>query len=142
MSGEFTPVAALAGGLMIGLAAALLWLGNGRTAGVSGIVGGVVRPLRGDVAWRVAFVGGLVLAGVVAVLARMDAIAPSPRPLGVLALAGLLVGAGTRIGGGCTSGHGVCGIGRGSRRSLVATLVFVLSGMLTVTLARLWGAFP
>lgn len=139
MSTEFTPVSALGGGLMIGAAAALLWFGNGRTAGVSGIVGGLVRPLRGDVAWRAAFVAGLVLAGAVGLLVRPALIAPSPRPLGVLALAGLLVGAGTRVGGGCTSGHGVCGIGRGSRRSLVATLVFVAAGALTVTLVRVWG---
>ncbi len=139
MSTEFTPLAALAGGLMIGLAAALLLLGNGRTAGVSGIVGGLVRPLRGDVAWRVAFVAGLVLAGAAAFVLRPELIAPSPRPLGALALAGLLVGVGTRVGGGCTSGHGVCGIGRGSRRSLVATAVFVAAGVLTVTLLRVGG---
>ncbi|HTQ05513.1 MAG TPA: YeeE/YedE family protein [Polyangiaceae bacterium] len=139
MATEFTPLPALAGGLLIGVAAALLLHGNGRTAGVSGIVGGLVRPLRGDGAWRVAFVAGLVLAGAVGLLFRPALIAPSPRPFGVLALAGLLVGVGTRVGGGCTSGHGVCGIGRGSRRSLAATLVFVATGMLTVTLVRLWG---
>jgi uncharacterized membrane protein YedE/YeeE len=139
MSTEFTPAAALAGGVLIGLAASLLWLGNGRTAGVSGILGGLVRPVRGDVVWRFAFVGGLVLAGALALVVKSELVAPSPRPLGVLALAGLLVGAGTRAGGGCTSGHGVCGLGRGSRRSLVATVVFVLAGALTVTLVRLWG---
>jgi len=139
MPTEFTPLPALAGGLLIGLAAALLWLGNGRTAGVSGIVGGIVRPTRADLAWRSAFVVGLVLAGAVALLARPELIAPSPRPLAVLACAGLLVGVGTRVGGGCTSGHGVCGLGRGSRRSLFATLTFVAAGMLTVTVVRLWG---
>lgn len=141
MSTEFTPIAALAGGVLIGLAASLLWLGNGRTAGVSGIVGGLMRPVRGDVAWRVAFVGGLALAGALALFLRRELVAPSPRPVVVLALAGLLVGAGTRLGGGCTSGHGVCGIGRGSRRSVVATFTFVVTGMLTVTAVRLWGGF-
>jgi uncharacterized membrane protein YedE/YeeE len=139
MSTEFTPLPALAGGLLIGLAASLLWFGNGRTAGVSGILGGIVRPVRGDAGWRCAFVGGLLLAGAIALFERPELIAPSPRPLSVLALAGLLVGAGTRAGGGCTSGHGVCGLGRGSRRSVVATLTFVAAGMLTVTVGRLWG---
>ena len=137
MQSAFTP---LVGGVMIGLAALCLWFGNGRTAGVSGIVGGIVRPQRGDVAWRFAFVAGLVLAGIGGYALRAGSITPSPRPLGVLALAGLCVGAGTRIGSGCTSGHGVCGIARGSRRSLVATCAFVATGMLTVTLLRLWGA--
>jgi uncharacterized membrane protein YedE/YeeE len=136
MQSALTP---LWGGVLIGLAALTLWLGNGRTAGVSGIVGGIVRPQRGDVAWRVAFVAGLVLAGVCGHVLRPGSLSPSPRPLALLACAGLFVGAGTRIGSGCTSGHGVCGIGRGSRRSLVATLVFVATGVLAVTLLRLWG---
>jgi uncharacterized membrane protein YedE/YeeE len=139
MQTTFTP---LLGGVLIGLAALWLYVGSGRTAGVSGIVGGIVRPARGDVLWRVAFVAGLVLAGVAGYAARPHSISPSPRPLALLALAGLLVGAGTRIGRGCTSGHGVCGIGRGSRRSLAATLTFMATGMLTVTLLRLWGAAP
>jgi uncharacterized protein len=139
MSTQFTPLAGLAGGVLIGLAAALLWIGNGRTAGVSGIVGGLVRPVRGDVNWRVAFSAGLVVAGAIALAIKPDLCAPSPRPLGLLALAGLLVGAGTRVGGGCTSGHGVCGVGRGSRRSIAAVVMFVATGMLTVTLLRVWG---
>lgn len=130
------------GGVVIGLAALALWFGNGRTAGVSGIVGGIVRPLRGDVAWRFAFVGGLVLAGALAHALRPSSIGASPRPLALLAFSGLLVGAGSRLGSGCTSGHGVCGIGRGSRRSLAATLTFMTTGVLTVTLLRLWGVTP
>jgi uncharacterized membrane protein YedE/YeeE len=132
----------LLGGALIGVAALVLLFGNGRTAGVSGIVGGIVRPVRGDVSWRVAFVVGLVLAGVLGHALRPESVTVSPRPLALLALAGLLVGAGTRIGSGCTSGHGVCGIARGSRRSLAATLTFVATGMATVTLLRLWRGTP
>jgi uncharacterized membrane protein YedE/YeeE len=127
------------GGVLIGLAALVLWFGNGRTAGVSGIVGGVVRPVRGDVSWRIAFLMGLLLAGFAGYALKHDSIAASPRPLPFLAVVGLLVGIGTRIGGGCTSGHGVCGVARGSRRSFAATAAFVAMGMLTVTLLRLWG---
>jgi uncharacterized membrane protein YedE/YeeE len=132
----FTP---LAGGVLIGAAALVLWFGNGRTAGVSGIVGGIVRPRHGDVGWRLAFVAGLVLAGFVGSAVAQESIAPSPRPLAWLAFAGLLVGVGTRLCAGCTSGHGVCGVARGSRRSFAATATFVATGMLTVTLLRLWG---
>jgi uncharacterized membrane protein YedE/YeeE len=133
----FTP---FVGGVLIGLAALLLWFGNGRTAGVSGIVGGIVRPLRGDTSWRVAFVVGLLAAGFAGHALKQESIAASPRSLPLLALAGLLVGFGTRLGSGCTSGHGVCGVARGSRRSLAATATFVATGMLTVTLLRVWGA--
>lgn len=136
MLATYTPVV---GGVLIGAAALALWFGNGRTAGVSGIVGGLVRPRQGDVSWRIAFVAGLVLSGFVGFALKQDSIAPSPRSLAALAFAGLLVGVGTRLGGGCTSGHGVCGVARGSRRSFAATLTFVATGMLTVTLMRLWG---
>ena len=132
----FTP---LVGGVLIGAAALVLWFGNGRTAGVSGIVGGIVRPRHGDGGWRIAFVAGLVLAGFVGSALAQESIAPSPRPLAWLAFAGLLVGVGTRLAAGCTSGHGVCGVARGSRRSFAATATFVATGMLTVTLLRLWG---
>jgi uncharacterized membrane protein YedE/YeeE len=137
MLATYTPVA---GGVLIGIAALALWFGNGRTAGVSGIVAGIVRPRQGDVSWRIAFVAGLVLAGCIGYALKQESIAPSPRPLELLAFAGLLVGVGTRVGGGCTSGHGVCGVARGSRRSLAATATFVATGMLTVTLLRLWGS--
>ena len=132
----FTPWTALAGGLLIGLAAALFLLLNGRVAGISGIVGGLLRPVRGDIGWRVAFVTGLIgaplLYGLVAAL-------PAPRidaGLGTLAVAGLLVGVGTRYGGGCTSGHGVCGLSRLSPRSLAATLAFMGAGFATVFVLR------
>ena len=132
----FTPGAALAGGVCIGLAASVLVLFNGRIAGISGIVGGLLRPARGEVAWRAAFVAGLLAApcayGLFTVLpgVRIDA------PAAVLVVAGLLVGAGTRYGAGCTSGHGVCGLSRLSARSLVATLVFMAAGFATLFAVR------
>ena len=136
----FTPWSALAGGVLIGIAAAMFVLLNGRIAGVSGVVGGLVggllRPVRGDVAWRAAFVIGLIAAPLVYLLA-----APPPElridaQYSALVLAGLLVGVGTRYGSGCTSGHGVCGISRLSLRSLVATLVFMGAGFVTVYVTR------
>ena len=133
---HFTPWTALAGGVLIGIAAAMFVLLNGRIAGISGVLGGLLRPVKGDVAWRAAFVLGLFGApaacGLFAVLpaARIDA------GYGALALAGLLVGVGTRYGGGCTSGHGVCGIARLSRRSMVATLVFMGAGFATTFVLR------
>lgn len=132
----FTPLSALVGGLMIGLAAALLVLLNGRIAGISGILGGLLRPLRGETAWRIAFLAGLVLAPLAwastsALPAiRIDAGYPT------LIAAGLLVGIGTRYAAGCTSGHGVCGLSRLSPRSLIATLSFMASGFATVFLVR------
>ena len=133
---DFTPVTALGGGLLIGLAAALFVLLIGRVAGISGIVGGLLRPVRGDIGWRIAFVAGLVGAPLVYALA---ATLPAPRidaGTGALALAGLLVGVGTRYGAGCTSGHGVCGLSRLSPRSLVATLSFMAAGFVTVFVVR------
>jgi uncharacterized membrane protein YedE/YeeE len=132
----FTPWAAAAGGLLVGLAAAMLLLLNGRIAGISGIVAGLVRPWRGDVAWRAAFVLGLLLAPAVHAL-----VSPWPEPridagYGMLIAGGLLVGIGTRYGSGCTSGHGVCGISRLSLRSIVATLAFMLAGFATVFVVR------
>ena len=132
----FTPLAALAGGALIGLGAALLVLLNGRIAGISGVLGGLLRPARGDVAWRAAFVGGLVGAPLAYAL---QAAAPAPRidaGWGLLVLAGLAVGLGTRYGSGCTSGHGVCGLSRLSPRSLAATLAFMGAGFATVGVLR------
>ncbi|TAK86763.1 MAG: YeeE/YedE family protein [Aquabacterium sp.] len=132
----FTPLASLAGGLLIGLAAAMLVLLNGRIAGISGILGGLLGPMKGDVLWRLAFVLGLVASPIL--YARF---APVPVPridagwVG-LVLAGVLVGVGTRYGGGCTSGHGVCGLSRLSPRSLVATAAFMAAGFVTVFLIR------
>lgn len=132
----FTPLASLAGGALIGLAAALLVLFNGRIAGISGVLGGLLRPVRGDLGWRVAFVLGLVASPVAyAVFAAV----PVPRidaGWAALLLAGLLVGVGTRYGAGCTSGHGVCGLSRLSLRSLVATLTFMGAGFVTVFVMR------
>lgn len=118
-------IAGLAGGALIGVAAMALWWGLGRIAGVSGIVGGVLQPAPGDVAWRVAFVLGLV-AGAWALRAFGTGAQPSAfAPIGLMLVAGALVGAGTRMGNGCTSGHGVCGLGRLSRRSVVAVALFM-----------------
>jgi uncharacterized membrane protein YedE/YeeE len=132
----FTPWTSLAGGALIGLAAALFVLANGRVAGVSGVLGGLLTPRRGDIGWRLAFVLGLVGAPLVYTLA---AALPAPRiDAGSTALiaAGLLVGVGTRVGSGCTSGHGVCGMSRLSPRSLVATLLFMGAGFATVFVLR------
>jgi uncharacterized membrane protein YedE/YeeE len=132
----FTPWSALAGGVLIGIAAAMFVLLNGRIAGISGIVGGLLAPTRGDLAWRVAFVLGLVGAPLVYL-----GFAAVPRPhidasYAMLAVAGLLVGIGTRYGSGCTSGHGVCGVARLSPRSLAATAVFMGAGFATVFVLR------
>ncbi|HEY3494236.1 MAG TPA: YeeE/YedE thiosulfate transporter family protein [Polyangiaceae bacterium] len=142
MSSDFTPWSSLAGGVLIGLATAVLLLVNGRTAGVSGMLSGVIQPVVGDVAWRVLFLVGLVAAGVFALLLQPGSIEPAPRSLAVLAVAGFLVGVGTRWSRGCTSGHGVCGLARGSARSLAATCVFVGTGMLTAGIFRLLGGSP
>jgi len=133
---NFTPVSAVIGGALIGLSAALLWLMNGRIAGISGILGGLARARHEDRTWRIAFLAGLIAAPLLYSLVASSApitIASSPL---LLISAGLLVGFGTRLGGGCTSGHGVCGIARLSRRSLVATAVFMLSAMVVVFLMR------
>jgi uncharacterized membrane protein YedE/YeeE len=132
----FTPWSALAGGVLIGIAAAMFVLLNGRIAGISGILGGLLKPAKGDVGWRVAFVLGLAGAPLAYLL-----FAALPRPqidAGYFALvtAGLLVGVGTRYGSGCTSGHGVCGLSRLSPRSLVATVAFMGAGFATVFVVR------
>ena len=132
----FTPWPALAGGVLIGIAAGMFLLFNGRVAGISGIVGGLLRPVGGDIAWRITFVIGLVAAplvyGLFAVVPRLQ-IDASPA---ALVVAGLLVGVGTRYGSGCTSGHGVCGLSRLSPRSLVATLCFMGAAFATVIVVR------
>ena len=128
---------ALAGGVLIGLSATLLlWL-NGRVAGVSGIVNGVLFPKTGDVAWRAMFLAGLI--GAAGIYMALVPGAPLPRTdlsRGGLILAGLLVGFGTRMGNGCTSGHGVCGIGRLSMRSLVAVMTFMVAAIATTFVVR------
>ncbi len=133
---NFTPLASLTGGLLIGLAAAMLALWNGRIAGISGIVGGLLRPKRGDVAWRLAFVAGLILAPTLYRLFLNMPEVSIDAGRGTVILAGLLVGVGTRYGAGCTSGHGVCGTSRLSPRSLVATLAFMATGIAVVFAMR------
>jgi len=133
---HFTPWASLLGGVAIGISAAMLVLLNGRIAGISGIVGNLLAPVRGDIAWRVAFVAGLLFAPAAFRLADRLPAPTIDASYPVLLLAGLLVGAGTRYGSGCTSGHGVCGVSRLSPRSLVAMGAFMLSGFLTVFIVR------
>jgi len=124
---------ALAGGALIGLSAAALMFFQGRVAGISGILAGVVTPRAGELSWRALFLGGLLTGGAAAVLVSPAAFADtSGRGLGFAVAAGLLVGLGTRLGNGCTSGHGVCGISRFSVRSLLATITFIAAGALTV----------
>lgn len=132
----FAPWRSLAGGLLIGLGAALFVLFNGRVAGISGILGGLLRPARGDLAWRFAFLAGLVGAPLAYGLAAALPAAHIEAGTGTLIASGLLVGIGTRYGSGCTSGHGVCGIARSSPRSMAATATFVGAGFLTVYLLR------
>jgi uncharacterized membrane protein YedE/YeeE len=137
MSPSFSPASGFLGGVLIGLAAVLLLLANGRIAGVSGIVGGLLSRKPGDIGWRVAFVLGLWLGALVYWAARgalfeLELLATP----GVMIVAGFLVGYGTRLGSGCTSGHGVCGIARFSPRSMVATVVFMASGIATVYVVR------
>jgi len=133
---HFTPWPALAGGLLIGLAAAAFVLVNGRIAGISGILAGLLRPVQGDVAWRVAFLAGLVAAPLAYALLAPLPVVRIDADTGTLAAAGLLVGLGTRYGSGCTSGHGVCGLARLSPRSLVATVSFMAAGFATVFVLR------
>jgi uncharacterized membrane protein YedE/YeeE len=131
---------AILGGTLIGLASSGLLFSVGRVAGISGILGGLLKPSAGDVAWRVAFIAGLLAGGLMmgwAIPAVFHA--PSGRSFGAIVLAGLMVGFGVRMGNGCTSGHGVCGLSRRSRRSLVATLMFMATGALTATAIHIFG---
>lgn len=133
---HFTPWSSLAGGLLLGLAAALFILFNGRILGISGIVGGLLRPRSGDTGWRLSFVLGLLAAPLLYLLVAGPIEARVDADWGTLVAAGLLVGIGTRYGSGCTSGHGVCGLSRLSPRSLVATLAFMGAGFVTVFVVR------
>ena len=134
---NFTPGSSLIGGLLIGASAALFLVLNGRIAGISGILGGLLHPTRSEVRWRLAFLAGLFIAPLVYV-AVGGALPPVEldASLPLLIVAGLIVGFGTRLGAGCTSGHGVCGIGRGSPRSLAATAVFMVTAIATVFVTR------
>ena len=134
---NFTPISAAIGGALIGLAAVLLMVFNGRIAGIAGITGGLVNPKTDDRLWRLAFIVGLIAAPVAAALVGHAVPMPQlPMSMIVIAVAGLLVGFGTRLGNGCTSGHGICGIARLSPRSIAATLVFMVAAMIVVALMR------
>ena len=133
---NFTPWTSLLGGVLIGLATAILILFNGRIAGISGVLGGLLKPRWHDVDWRLAFVVGLILAPTVWALFAYLPIALIEANHTTLILAGLLVGIGTRFGSGCTSGHGICGLSRLSPRSIVATISFMAVGFVTVYVMR------
>ena len=126
---------ALAGGALIGLAATMLWAFNGRIAGISGIIGGIMKK-GSDAGWRLAFVAGLLAVGIIAAVVHPGAVGALPRAPWMIALAGLFVGVGTRIANGCTSGHGVCGLSRFSVRSFAATATFIGAGVLAVWIAN------
>jgi uncharacterized protein len=133
---HFTPWSALAGGGLIGISVALLILLNGRIAGITGIIGRLFKPVKGDAAWRIAFTFGLIIAPIIWLLFGKLPEITIDANYGLLVVAGLIVGLGARLGSGCTSGHGVCGISRLSPRSIVATLAFMGTGFLTVFIAR------
>ena len=127
----------LVGGMLIGLSATLLLLFNGKVTGISGIIFGIINPSRKDFSWRLSLIIGLMLAGLAFVLMSPQGFTSTiERPTPIIALAGLLVGFGAKMGNGCTSGHGVCGISRFSTRSLVATCCFIASGALSVLIAN------
>lgn len=131
----FPHIASLGGGMLIGLAAAILILFSGRIAGISGILGGLLKPRRKDIGWRTAFIAGLITAPMIySLFFDLPSIEIAAHPA-VIIIAGLLVGFGTRYGSGCTSGHGVCGISRLSPRSLIATVIFITTAMITAFLA-------
>ena len=135
---NFTPLSGFIGGALIGLAASALMLFTGRIAGISGIFGGLIAPAAHDRNWRLAFIAGLIAAPLIAALATASPlpIPAMPASLTLIAIAGLLVGFGSRMGGGCTSGHGVCGIARLSARSMVATVIFMVAAIATVAIMR------
>jgi uncharacterized membrane protein YedE/YeeE len=134
---NFTPISAAIGGALIGLAAVLLMLLNGRIAGITGIAAGVLDPLSSDRGWRATFIIGLIAAPLSAVLLGFTLPIPQmPTSYVIIAVAGLLVGFGTRLSNGCTSGHGVCGIARLSPRSITATVIFMVAAMIVVAVTR------
>ena len=134
---SFTPVSAAIGGGLIGLSAVLLMLLAGRIAGISGIFGGLLDVRSNDKGWRMAFIAGLILVPVIAGLIGYGMAPPKlPASWAVIVTAGLLVGFGTRLGGGCTSGHGICGIARLSGRSIAATVIFMSTAIMTVAVTH------
>jgi uncharacterized membrane protein YedE/YeeE len=141
---HFTPVTAMLGGLLLGLASSLLFAANGRILGISGIVGAIPRTAGADRSWRLVFLAGLLTGSLgLLVVDRSTLAFASEQTVPVAIAAGVLVGFGTRLGNGCTSGHGLCGVARLSKRSIVATLIFMATGALTVFVVRHvlgWGA--
>jgi uncharacterized membrane protein YedE/YeeE len=134
---NFTPISAVIGGGLIGLSAVLLMLLTGRIAGISGILGGLLDFRSEDKDWRIAFIAGLIVAPLIAGWMGYGMPPPElPASWAVIIAAGLLVGFGTRLGGGCTSGHGICGVARLSVRSIAATVVFMLAAIVTVAVTR------
>ena len=134
---NFTPISAAIGGGLIGFSAVLLMLSTGRIAGISGIFGGLLDPGNNDKGWRIAFIAGLILAPVISGWIGYAMPTPKlPSSWTVIIAAGLLVGFGTRLGGGCTSGHGICGVARLSDRSIAATVIFMFVAILTVAVTR------
>ena len=128
----FTPIASLVGGALIGMSASAMLAFNGRIAGISGILGGALRPTAGEAGWRISFLGGLLVGALaLALVYPSTLVGATGIPLVIVAVAGVLVGVGTQLGSGCTSGHGVCGISRFSPRSLAATLTFMVTGALS-----------
>ena len=136
---NFTPVSALIGGALIGLSASVLMLLHGKIAGISGLLGDVVSPRGGDRSAGLYFLGGLLLAGVIARLVHPSALPSATPSLAVGAVAGVLAGCGTQLGSGCTSGHGVCGLSRLSKRSLIATVTFIALGVVSASVVRALG---
>lgn len=133
---EVTVINSLFGGILIGFSASILILFNGKIAGISGIVGGLFRPKKNDVAWRLMFIVGLLISPILFSLFRPLPNITIDANITMIVIAGMLVGIGTRFGSGCTSGHGVCGVARMSHRSIIATVTFILSGALTVFILR------
>ena len=137
MSTEFLPIQSILGGIIIGLATMLLLLFNGKISGISGVAKGLFFPIKNDSIWRIVFIFGLILGGgVFCVFWPEQTAAGNHENLNVMAISGLLVGIGTAVGGGCTSGHGICGISRLSLRSILATILFMISGGLVVFILR------
>jgi len=135
-SANFTPGLSLLGGILAGTASALFILNNGRIAGISGILGGLLSPRKGDIIWRIAFLLGLIAAPTITFMFMPAPVVTIEAETATLIIAGLLVGVGTRYGSGCTSGHGICGLSRLSPRSLIATLTFMAAGMAVVFVMR------
>jgi uncharacterized membrane protein YedE/YeeE len=133
---NFTPLASTMGGALLGLSASSLLVFNGRVAGVAGILRGALQPQKGDVAWRVLFLAGLLTGSGAFALLRPESFGTSPRPLALVIAAGLFVGLGVRISNGCTTGHGICGLSRFSKRSLVATMTFMTAAAATTFICQ------